>query len=373
LIRLVACVALAGGCLVDVDYGGTRFRCAESQECPEGLECAGQVCVPIGTAVDADTGPTRLELEVSARLPAALAEAPIMVALTAARIDYARAGDGSDLRFVDAGGAALAHEIERWDPEGTSIVWVKLPVLESGARLAMIYGAGAGATERPAEVWSAYEMVFHLADGVESRAGLDATAINGAGFGAARIGGGAAFDGVDDYLALGQDLPLMRASSEYATSFWINGPAAGGPVFEITNGTGDATRLFVNTLDSFPGVGVRSVDGPATSTFFRSITAVAADEWHWIAVTVDLVGQTAVIYADGVELDRSAMFVGDTPATPDTNATTAVLGADDDLGQFFGGQLDELRGADVAFDGDWIAAQYLSMTDALLAYDPETP
>ena len=44
------------------------------------------------------------------------------------RINYAWTQDqGQDLRFYDELGALLPHEIEKWDEDGESIVWVRIP------------------------------------------------------------------------------------------------------------------------------------------------------------------------------------------------------------------------------------------------------
>lgn len=56
-VVLVVAAALPG-CLVDVDYSGTRFLCSASDDCPGGLECRGGVCTDeplpaIDAAVDA--------------------------------------------------------------------------------------------------------------------------------------------------------------------------------------------------------------------------------------------------------------------------------------------------------------------------------
>src|SRR5690606_35657995 len=63
-----------------------------------------------------------------------VSDLPLLVRLDSDRIGYAdtEAG-GTDLRFViDDGGSftLLSHEIERWDPAGTSLVWVHLPLFD---------------------------------------------------------------------------------------------------------------------------------------------------------------------------------------------------------------------------------------------------
>lgn len=52
------------------------------------------------------------------------------------------AADGADIRFADADGNLVPHEIESWNPSGTSYVWVKVPSLAGTATaLTMYFGA----------------------------------------------------------------------------------------------------------------------------------------------------------------------------------------------------------------------------------------
>ena len=71
--------------------------------------------------------------------------------------------DGSDLRFADSGGVLLPSEVERWNPEGESLVWVKVPQLTSSAELTAYYGNAFAPEVDPTEVWdSHYIAVWHL-------------------------------------------------------------------------------------------------------------------------------------------------------------------------------------------------------------------
>lgn len=52
------------------------------------------------------------------------------------------AADGSDIRFVDANGELVPHEIEKWNAQGTSYIWVKVPRLSGTAtQFVLFYGA----------------------------------------------------------------------------------------------------------------------------------------------------------------------------------------------------------------------------------------
>jgi hypothetical protein len=55
-VRLALALALVlaqAGCVVDVDYGATRFRCPDGVTCPQGQSCMANLCVPGGTLPDA--------------------------------------------------------------------------------------------------------------------------------------------------------------------------------------------------------------------------------------------------------------------------------------------------------------------------------
>lgn len=371
--RLLACLVLVAGCQIEVDYTGTRFSCAQSQACPGDLVCVDQLCVAPGSTPDGGGDDGQLTLTVTGTIAGTVVDAPILVSLDPSRFDYGlAAADGSDVRFVDSAGAPLAHEIESWNPGGTSILWVKLPALETGAELTMLYGDGTTATEQPAEVWSEYEIVHHLSGADDSRGGLTATARDGAAFGPGRLAGGVVLDGVDDYFEVGQNLSLLRAASGVTSSGWVNRAAAdSGSYFEVSINGGGGSRMF--TFISAAGeiqFGVRTLDDPASSISTTSTAAVPDGQWVWVLATADFTAQTITIYADGVEVGSAEMLAFEA-TTPDTTSDLAVIGADDTFAasDFFPGSIDEVRGAGHAVDAAWVEAQYLSMTDALLSYE----
>ena len=48
--------------------------------------------------------------------------------------------NGADLRFVDADDSTLLdHEIESWNPGGTSYVWVRVPTIDGSSSSDFIY------------------------------------------------------------------------------------------------------------------------------------------------------------------------------------------------------------------------------------------
>lgn len=69
--------------------------------------------------------------------------------------------NGADLVFFDAYGNVVPHEIDTWNPEGESLVWVRFPVVESGTALTCCYG-GPSAGDYAAQTWAGYAGVWHL-------------------------------------------------------------------------------------------------------------------------------------------------------------------------------------------------------------------
>ena len=91
---------------------------------------------------------------------------PALVRLSASRgFDYAEcASEGADLRFSDAAGNLIPHEIDTWDANGESLVWVKVPLLEKDTSIVAHCGCdGTPAPVTASDVWTnGYVGVWHL-------------------------------------------------------------------------------------------------------------------------------------------------------------------------------------------------------------------
>ena len=102
--------------------------------------------------------------------------------------------DGSDIAFGVESGDELTiypHEIETWDPGGTSLVWVKVPTLSAATEFAMYYGNGVSVADSSTDVWSNYVGVWHL-----NEASGDARDATGHGLTALPSGANAAEDSI---------------------------------------------------------------------------------------------------------------------------------------------------------------------------------
>ncbi|MCR5838731.1 MAG: DUF2341 domain-containing protein, partial [Kiritimatiellae bacterium] len=115
---------------------------------------------------------------------------PVLVKLAADQpsgFDYADcAEDGADIRFASPDGTVLPHEIDTWNTNGESLVWVKIPAISGTATaFSMYYGASDPAALPPVnahDVWTAagHRAVWHFAaDATESAQGLVAATATG--------------------------------------------------------------------------------------------------------------------------------------------------------------------------------------------------
>ena len=69
--------------------------------------------------------------------------------------------DHSDLRFEDKNGNGLAYDVDTWNTDGESLVWVKVPALERGDEITMRWGSAAPDANDATNVWSNYVFVWH--------------------------------------------------------------------------------------------------------------------------------------------------------------------------------------------------------------------
>lgn len=118
----------------------------------------------------------------SGQVTSTLANFPLLVRLSAERqvgFNPAECGEnGADLRFALSDGTLLAHEIDYWDPEGESLVWVCIPSLTDAtqfyALMSLKPGATAPAARPKADVWPNFIAVYHFSE--EGKIAYDSSA-----------------------------------------------------------------------------------------------------------------------------------------------------------------------------------------------------
>lgn len=310
-----------------------------------------------------------------------LKDFPVLVALDASRIDHeASAPDGSDLRF-EADGELLAHDIDHWDAEGISTVWVRLPRMTSGATFTMYYGGTATkAPLAPSNTWSAnYVAVWHLdGDGADaSENGLDG---NPQGVSAVPGLVGLAYD--FDLLDEGRvDIPSTTASA----NAFVTGGTVSAAVRARTLGDNDRGRILDRSgSTTFAGGWGLSV----TDTNFEALAfghdydmnfgywltppeTIAFDRWQHVAATANVTDQTVSLYIDGAAVMLNILQSGMiTPEIVESHMISIGSRPNGD-NRSFDGLIDEVRLSSVARSAAWMAAEAAAARDELITYGDE--
>ncbi len=105
---------------------------------------------------------------------------PALVRLSAARnaFDYSKCklAGGADTRFFDADGNLLPSEVDTWNPDGESLVWVSVPELNRDTTITVRYGNAAAPEVTPTDVWTnGYVGVWHMNAAATSQTQSDST------------------------------------------------------------------------------------------------------------------------------------------------------------------------------------------------------
>ncbi len=337
--------------------------------------------------VDALAGSTR-----KARLSVAgysgaetLEDVPALVRLSTAiqgfdYSDFADPATGADLVFCDESETTVyPHEIDEWNTNGESLVWVRLPALVAGTTFKMGYGGtpatAAEIATKAHAVWSDYAGVWHMNEdsgrAFDSTAnGLDATPTAGTNsfsdvtqmiaceqgaVGRARVnatdvivGGQYLQVSTYDTCQLGATFVISgwfhadRENQFYSELFmrdWRNG----GWGLEFSNNTVSK----VNVIGGGAGDSSRYIQG-------ASLLHSAADGWTWICVVYG--GTTASLYQDG-----ERVITGTIVAVADNGSPLRIGGGGCDgttNGDSFVGQYDEIRLRGGTLSADRIRADY---------------
>jgi hypothetical protein len=300
-----------------------------------------------------------------------LTDVPVLVRLTPERIDYSQcAADGRDILFTDAAGSPLAFELERWNPGGESLFWVRLP--EAGGTnsadhfwIHWNYPEATNAANA-AGVWSTnYLGVWHLAETntvfADSTPGTYAATNVGAVCVTGILGNARNFRGSDSVIV--PPAALAAISNAVSISFWQFG-ATNQPLsvtcFEGTSAIGRELNAHVPWSDG-------NVYWDAFGNYDRinklATTNLYKGGWNYWVFTKDRAAGTMRIYVNG-ELWHSG--TGKTRAYSPVTAFRFGGAAGGSSG--YVGMLDEFRVESLAQTPEWVRFQYKAMLDQVLIY-----
>ena len=279
---------------------------------------------------------------------------------------------GGDLRFADAAEvSSLPYEIEYWDTNGQSLVWVRMPRLSASNRNIWAYWGDPVLAATPAYAtngmtWSGgYYGVWHFQNGMANSAGGPPAQDNGSADGEGMVGRGRSFDGVSAHLDPGigaawieQNLSALTFSAWACPHFSHTGTVIGT--------TGPAGNLYVRTD---PVHRFFHKWGFGASSESHSDFDVRWDNWQFVSLVLDA-GQVSAVRDDGVPESIGAYG----PFEPSTDLLVGCLARDGTPSHYFNGRIDELRVSRVARSADWLWTEHRMVADpAFASYAVITP
>ncbi|MBU4129116.1 DUF2341 domain-containing protein, partial [bacterium] len=276
--------------------------------------------------------------------------------------------NGHDIIFVDDDNSTLLnYEREKYDPTtGEIAYWIKTDISSTTDKTIYMYYGNSGASDvsTTTGVWDDnFVMVQHMHHDWDASA-VDSTKYDNDGtntnfysatssVSTGQVDGAIDFDGVDDYVNVGQTAFFNSVfASSFTLSIWIN----------------PTSNLVTN--DAFLGIGLGGPEGMRwknagdsdwqniviNGTSFTASTTLSANTPAYISVTV---GSSNVVFyhngiIDGVPLTGQPGYI---------NAVKAFQFGGTNSSYSFPGLIDEVRISNVARTAQWIATEYNNQSD----------
>ncbi|MBV6493664.1 MAG: hypothetical protein LDLANPLL_01687 [Turneriella sp.] len=301
---------------------------------------------------------------------------PLMVRVDGTRITYGNTqNSGEDIRFYDADGITLLpHEVELWNEAGSSYVWVKVPQIDASSNtdyIWMYYGNPTALDgQNAAAVWDTnFKTVLHLAAGSFTDSSTNAN--NGVNMGSTdssgKMAGGKGFDGSTNYITTPTSGMSPTQGTVYAWAYPTTALAAGtqGYIFEHKSNSclnNDRINLLMrNNNPPSSALNVSMGELPHTTT---TTGTMVMNAWNFVVLTWN--SGTYNVYLNGVDVTSGGTYTNFA-----TLETTFNIGWNHCQGQYWGGNIDEVRISNTVRSSPWIAAEYKSMDDTYLTFGPE--
>lgn len=277
---------------------------------------------------------------------------------------------GGDLRFANASGTVpIPHEVDEWNTNGVSSVWVRLPALSGTNEGIWAFWGNPLATNPPATstngaVWAdGFELVWHFREAALPHA--DSTlkhpatvGVNPAWTAAGMVGHGCVFNGTSSYLSAG----TVNLGDQFTLSTWAKLDATATSIQTLwgSKNGGSATdglAFFVNSWQtSDRKVLFETGNGSAGRIAATPANVVNPGVWHHLAVTVDRGAGEARVFVNGVERTISTSALTDFGVQK-----PLLLGCFGDRLYPFKGVLDEARIETQSRSSNWIWASWMTM------------
>ena len=307
--------------------------------------------------------------------------------------------DPTQMRFGDEKYAPIPFEVDTWNPQGESLVWVKVPLAE-GTKINLVYNGTATVANDPSAVWGDYTGVWHFETLDESVKVTNAQGTYPNSTAAEGIDGN-----VSTYSVPGEpgrfgncfrvnDSTGQKVGNFNKGGVWVNdagtaSPVDGGENFTISgwfkhgnfqyywdhffykraasgNG-GTPNNAFAIESNSSSGNNANPLPRGSSGTG-RAVTLSnnLLDTWGYITFAYE--GTTCHVYENGVlrgDVTITKCIDNDSPLVFGDNSNVTAGNGD----AAWNGWIDEVRFAKGTKSAAFIAAEYAAMTtDGLLYY-----
>ncbi|MBQ6137341.1 MAG: DUF2341 domain-containing protein, partial [Kiritimatiellae bacterium] len=342
-------------------------------------------------ALDMDAFAKKVTVTFSGYSGSALQDFPVLVKLSTAINGFSygdfQKANGGDLRFADSTGTLLPHEIDTWNTNGVSTIWVKVPSLSANGTITACYGCANPPAVAAKDVWDDdYVGVWHLGEAAlplveSSKTSTDFTTSKGSGIGYAAsgiVGGSVDFGASGNSRALlANDHAALDGFTKCTFEAWtyidasLRGYKGGAQTNDLNKGllakrnsyssecsyylfdTGSATQFYV----------CQDGTSPASAS-----SKVAAPSGAWTHQVYTFDGTSS---SSNVEGWKNGVSAGKT-----TQAKTSIYAGSANLclGNFqsgdarnFPGKIDEVRISKTVRSADWIKATHDTIANANFA------
>ena len=315
---------------------------------------------------------------------------PVLVRLSTsitgfAYSDFQLAG-GADMLFTDARKNAVYSQVDTWNPEGESLVWVVLPEATKGTEFRMYYGNGVNvagvAVDTP---WRGYAGVWHFGeeDGIafdSTLNGLDATPhwnrvankprkMLAGKIGVARYNQTTTsyYGHVTNYFTVADyDSLLLKDTFSFSGWFYHYAESEFGEVLVSRKNSYSSSGWDAELV-------IKNIGEPEESKYYGNSRRMvvrgndggggyydlADNKARWTHLAFVYSNKTVTAYQDGVSLGQSSIS-----KVKDNGVVLTFGNHAGHAGESFYGAFDELRLKSGVVDASWIAAEYATATSA---------
>ena len=306
-----------------------------------------------------------------------LANFPVLVRLAANSpdgFDYADcATDGSDLRFADANGDLIPHEIDTWnDASGESLVWVQVPTLSGTATTFTMYYGVEDVLELPAvtesDVWTGanFNAVWHFSgSSKESANGLSPSSSNSSstapGYTATTFGVGTCFKASNSTLGylVSDTWTTLGTGGTLTLSTWSKYDGSTANYNRMLSCMSDWAKPagWELTIQN-ASVDQITVGSSNKSQFQYTASGVGPGSGNVYLTVVYNAGGNTQLYTNGVLATAQSLNQVVKPTEK------LYIGSLNKSANRWNGSLDEIRIHRDAESADWVKACYDTMTSA---------